>query len=96
MNLPKTHWEDLSEEAKEKFALFYIDSKHGFSLCEHCPADPTPTYETKCGPFCVTLFSYLHHPGPAGVYCPCKVWGKAEAAEALRKCLVKDGWIEDD
>lgn len=98
MSLPKTYWDDLLEEAKERFAHFYVSciaSEGHRSICAHCPADGIATCSTECGPFCVTLFKHSHRPVYGGFYCPCKVYGKAEAAEVLRLCLVKDGWIED-
>ncbi len=103
VNLPKTYWDDLSERSKERFAYFYLwctASRGYYKICGNCPGVNFTTimapHTKECNTLCSKLFRTAHFKAHGGSACPCKVYGSTKAAEAFKKCLIEDGWIEDD
>ena len=88
MPLPKTYWDNLSEEAKTALFDFYMAD------IPHCHTCPIITDDIEdCCEICSLLFTERHS---AGGYCPCDFYGPENAMAALEKALIDNGWIEDE
>lgn len=98
--LPKTYWDNLSEEAQIQFFNFYMGKIQGnFKECETCVSTFTGLCSAnienvKCSSLCTELFHNSHCAWPVGD-CPCRIY-KSDAFLALEKALIDSGWIEDE
>lgn len=90
MPLPKTYWNDLSEEAQIAFFDFWM-SRENTDLCKHCPINDTIS---GCKSLCGILFKKRHHGNCyyyTGFDCPCHYYGSEDAIAALEKAIMD--WI---
>ena len=88
MSLPKTYWNNLSEEAQIALFDFYMaDIQH----CRKCPI--IDDNSNDCNEICSLLFVKQHY---AGGHCPCDVYPSGNAMAALEKALIDNGWIDKE
>jgi len=98
MTLPKTYWNDLSEEAQ--IAFFDMWMEEGF-VCRRCPEDH-PVYNfydfnrhSFCAYLCNVLFRIKFNNYYEYHQCPCHIYGE-DAVRALEKAMIDAGWIDGE
>ncbi len=95
MPLPKTYWNDLSEEAQIALFDFYIDNIDNIDRCQCCPGYKPKEEDIDCADICTVLFQRSHK-GEESSHCPCHTYDPDDAWAALEKALIDNGWIENE